>query len=177
MYLGTIYFFLAAIVGLYFYNNPLGHSRWFMMRRFINWFPLGMTYAFLCMGRYNIIVAKGALGTLMSKEDLGIIFGVGTWVYALSFLVNGPLIDKKLGGKTGMIISAVGASLANVALGVADLAHRRQTPEGEPRRQLFGCFMPSTCIFRASARCPSSRSRRIGSTCANAASSAPFSGR
>ena len=94
------------------------HSRWFMLRRFINWFPLGMTYAFLCMGRYNLIVAKSALGTLMSKEDLGIIFGVGTWVYALSFLVNGPLIDKKLGGKRGMIISALGASLANVALGV-----------------------------------------------------------
>jgi OPA family glycerol-3-phosphate transporter-like MFS transporter len=89
-----------------------------MMRRFINWFPLGMTYAFLCMGRYNVIVAKGALGTLMSKSDLGIIFGVGTWVYALSFLVNGPLIDKKLGGKRGMLVSAVGASLANVALGV-----------------------------------------------------------
>ena len=118
MYLGTIVFFLAAIIGLYFYNNPMGHSRWFMVRRFINWFPLGMTYAFLCMGRYNLIVAKSALGTLMSNEDLGIIFGVGTWVYALSFLVNGPLIDKKLGGKLGMIISALGASLANVALGV-----------------------------------------------------------
>ncbi len=118
MYLGTILLFLAATVGVYFYNNPMGHSRWFMVRRFINWFPLGMTYAFLCMGRYNLIVAKSALGTLMSKEDLGIIFGVGTWVYALSFLVNGPLIDKKLGGKLGMIISALGASLANIALGV-----------------------------------------------------------
>ncbi|MGB8370487.1 MAG: MFS transporter [Limisphaerales bacterium] len=118
MYLGTIIFCLAAIIALYFYNNPMGHNRWFMLRRFINWFPLGMTYAFLCMGRYNLIVAKSALGTLMSKEDLGIIFGVGTWVYALSFLVNGPLIDKKLGGKLGMIISALGASLANIALGV-----------------------------------------------------------
>ncbi|MGD0252209.1 MAG: MFS transporter, partial [Verrucomicrobiota bacterium] len=118
MYLGTIVFFLAAIIALYFYNNPMGHNRWFMVRRFINWFPLGMTYAFLCMGRYNLIVAKSALGTLMSKEDLGIIFGVGTTVYALSFLVNGPLIDKKLGGKRGMIISALGASLANIALGV-----------------------------------------------------------
>jgi OPA family glycerol-3-phosphate transporter-like MFS transporter len=89
-----------------------------MMRRFINWFPLGMTYAFLCMGRYNIIVAKGALGTLMSKSDLGIIFAVGTWTYALSFLVNGPLIDKKLGGKRGIIIAAIGAALANLALGI-----------------------------------------------------------
>ena len=118
MYLGTVVFFLAAVVVLYFYNNPMRHNRWFMVRRFINWFPLGMTYAFLCMGRYNLIVAKSALGTLMSKEDLGIIFGVGTWVYALSFLVNGPLIDQKLGGKRGMIISALGAALANIALGV-----------------------------------------------------------
>ncbi len=118
MYLGTVVFFLAAVVVLYFYNNPMKHSRWFMLRRFINWFPLGMTYAFLCMGRYNLIVAKSALGTLMSKEALGIIFGVGTCVYAVSFLVNGPLIDKKLGGKRGMIISALGASLANIALGV-----------------------------------------------------------
>jgi OPA family glycerol-3-phosphate transporter-like MFS transporter len=109
---------LAVIIGLYFYNNPLKHSRWFMVRRFINWFPLGMTYAFLCMGRYNLIVSKDALGTLMSKQDLGIIFGVGTWTYALSFLVNGPLIDRKLGGKRGIIVAALGASLANIALGV-----------------------------------------------------------
>jgi OPA family glycerol-3-phosphate transporter-like MFS transporter len=118
LYPVTIGLCLVAVVIAYFFSNPLKHGRWFMMRRFINWFPLGMTYAFLCMGRYNLIVAKSALGTLMSKADLGIIFGVGTWVYALSFVVNGPLIDKKLGGKTGMIISAVGASLANVALGV-----------------------------------------------------------
>jgi MFS transporter, OPA family, glycerol-3-phosphate transporter len=109
---------LAVIIGLYFYNNPLGHSGKFLVRRFVNWFPLGMTYAFLCMGRYNLIVSKGALGTLMTKQDLGIIFGIGTWVYALSFLINGPLIDKKLGGKRGIIIAAVGASVVNIALGV-----------------------------------------------------------
>src|SRR5271170_5621651 len=114
----TVALCLAAVITVYFYNNPLRHGRWFMMRRFINWLPLGMTYAFLCMGRYNIIVAKGALGALMTKEQLGIIFGAGTLVYTLSFLVNGPLIDKKLGGKAGMIISAIGASLANAALGV-----------------------------------------------------------
>ena len=109
---------LVAIIAIYFKSNPLKHGRWFMMRRFINWFPLGMTYAFLCMGRYNLIVSKGALGTLMTKEDLGIIFAVGTWTYAVSFLINGPLIDKKLGGKRGIMVAAIGASLANVALGV-----------------------------------------------------------
>ena len=118
LYPVTIAICLVAVVAVYFFSNPLHHGGWFMVRRFINWFPLGMTYAFLCMGRYNIIVAKPALGTLMSKSDLGIIFGTGTVVYALAFLVNGPLIDKKLGGKAGMLISAVGASLANVELGV-----------------------------------------------------------
>ena len=111
-------FCLAVIILLYFYNNPMDHERWFMIGRFINWFPLGMTYAFLYMGRYNLTVSKNALGSLMTKEDLGVIFAVGTWVYALSFLVNGPLIDKKLGGKRGIIIAAVGSSLANIGMGV-----------------------------------------------------------
>jgi len=108
---------LAAVVGLYFYNNPLRHESWFMTRRFINWFPLGMTYAFLYMGRYNLTVSKTALGSLMSNQDFGWIFGIGTVVYGMSFIVNGPLVDK-IGGKRGIIIAAVGASLANIALGV-----------------------------------------------------------
>src|SRR5215469_18156225 len=114
----TIPLCLAAVVAAYFWNNPLGHGGWFITRRFINWLPLGMTYAFLCMGRFNLIVAKSALGPLMGNQDLGIIFAAGTWTYALSFLVNGPLIDKKIGGKNGILIAAAGASLANVALGV-----------------------------------------------------------
>jgi OPA family glycerol-3-phosphate transporter-like MFS transporter len=118
LYPTAIVLCLVAVVAGYFFNNPLRHERRFMVRRFINWLPLGMTYAFLCMGRYNIIVARGASGSLMSKEDLGLIFGAGTWTYALSFLVNGPLIDKKLGGKRGILIAALGASLANLALGV-----------------------------------------------------------
>jgi OPA family glycerol-3-phosphate transporter-like MFS transporter len=117
-YPATVALCLAAIIVAYFCNNPLAHSRAFLIRRFVNWLPLGLTYAFLCMGRYNMIVAKGALGTLMSKEDLGIIFAAGTWTYALSFLINGPLIDKKIGGKNGILIAALGAALANIALGI-----------------------------------------------------------
>jgi len=108
---------LIVAIGLYFYNNPLKHDRWFMLRRFINWFPLGMTYAFLYMGRYNLNVAKIALGATMSKKDFGLIFGAGTVTYALSFLVNGPLVDK-IGGKKGIMIAAVGAAFANILLGV-----------------------------------------------------------
>ena len=108
---------LAGIIFLYFYNNPMKHGNWYMIRRFINWFPLGMTYAFLYMGRYNLNVSKNALGNLMSKEDFGLIFAAGTITYALSFLINGPLVDK-IGGKAGIIISAVGSSIANILLGI-----------------------------------------------------------
>jgi len=76
-----------------------------------------MTYAFLYMARYNLTVSKTALGSLMSNQDFGWIFGIGTTVYGVSFLVNGPLVDK-IGGKRGIIISAVGAALANIVLGV-----------------------------------------------------------
>ncbi|MGC3961586.1 MAG: MFS transporter [Verrucomicrobiota bacterium] len=108
---------LAGVIGLYFFNNPLKHGNWFMVRRFINWFPLGMTYAFLYMGRYNLQVSKNALGSLMTKEDFGIILTAGTVVYAFSFLINGPLVDK-IGGKRGIIIAAVGSSFANILMGV-----------------------------------------------------------
>jgi MFS transporter, OPA family, glycerol-3-phosphate transporter len=109
--------FVATVIFLYFRSNPMGHNRWFLIRRFLNWFLLGMTYAFLYMGRYNLVVSKNALGTLMSKEDFGIIFAAGTWTYALAFLINGPLVDK-IGGKKGIIIAALGASFANILLGV-----------------------------------------------------------
>lgn len=88
------------------------------MRRFVNWFPLGMTYAFLYMARYNLSVSKNALGDQMTKEDFGLIFGAGTVVYGLAFLINGPLVDK-LGGKKGILIAALGACLANGAMGLA----------------------------------------------------------
>lgn len=117
MYLSIVGLCLAVVVGMYFYNNPLQHGSWFILRRFINWFPLGMTYAFLYMGRYNLTVSKNALGNLMSNADFGLIFAAGTTVYGVSFLVNGPLVDK-IGGKKGIIIAALGSSLANILLGV-----------------------------------------------------------
>src|ERR1700759_1870824 len=98
MSLNIVFVCLGAVSVIYFYNNPLKHGPCFLGRRFINWFPLGMTYAFLYMGRYNLQVAKNALGPLMGNQDFGMIFGIGTGVYACSLQVNFPLWDK-LGGK------------------------------------------------------------------------------
>ncbi|WP_291516644.1 MFS transporter [Bdellovibrio sp. ArHS] len=107
---------LAAVIALYFKNNPLGHTRKFMIRRFVNWFPLGMTYAFLYMGRYNLNVSKNALGDMMTKEQFGLIFAAGTITYGLSFLLNGPIVDR-IGGKKGIIIAALGSALMNLLMG------------------------------------------------------------
>ncbi len=108
---------LATVITIYFRNNPMNHTRRFMWRRFTNWFPLGMTYAFLYMARYNLVVSKNALGSMMTKEDFGLIFAAGTTTYALSFFLNGPLVDK-LGGKRGIVFAAVGACVMNIAMGV-----------------------------------------------------------
>ena len=108
---------LAIVTWIYFYNNPMRHGPWFLSRRFINWFPLGMTYAFLYMGRYNLTVAKNAFGDLMSNDAFGLIFAAGTGLYAFSFLINGPLVDR-IGGKAGILIAALGAAAANIILGV-----------------------------------------------------------
>lgn len=117
MSLSIVALCLGIVVWLYFYNNPLKHGPWFLSRRFINWFPLGMTYAFLYMGRYNLTVAKSAFGDRMNNADFGIIFAAGTAVYAFSFLLNGPLVDK-IGGKNGILIAAIGSSIANAILGL-----------------------------------------------------------
>lgn len=92
------------------------HTTEFRRRRFLNWFPMGLTYALLYMGRYNLTVAKNSLGDLMTKEDFGIIFGAGTITYAIAFLFNGPLVDR-LGGRFGMLMAVGGSAAANLALG------------------------------------------------------------
>jgi OPA family glycerol-3-phosphate transporter-like MFS transporter len=112
-----IAFVMATVIYFYFRHNPLAHTNRFILRRFVNWFPLGMTYAFLYMGRYNLTVAKNALGVAIPIEDFGWIFGAGTIIYGFSFLINGPLVDK-IGGKKGILIAALGASVANAAMGV-----------------------------------------------------------
>jgi sugar phosphate permease len=94
---------------------PFAHSSAYRIRRFMNWFPLGLSYAFLYMGRYNLTVAKNSLGDLMTKEDFGTIFGVGTFVYAFAFLINGPLTDR-IGGRRAILMALIGAGGANLMM-------------------------------------------------------------
>lgn len=94
------------------------HTFDYRLRRALNWVPMGLAYAFLYMGRYNLTVAKSALGdALMTKAQFGTIFAIGAWVYGLSFIVSGPLTDK-VGGRAAMLIGTAGAMSVNALMGV-----------------------------------------------------------
>ncbi|HLD45921.1 MAG TPA: MFS transporter, partial [bacterium] len=95
----------------------MNHSIAYRQRRFINWFSIGLAYAFLYMARYNLTVTKNALGDLMSKVEFGNIFGAGALVYGFAFIINGPLSDR-YGGRRVMLIATMGAAIANFLMGL-----------------------------------------------------------
>jgi OPA family glycerol-3-phosphate transporter-like MFS transporter len=116
---------LLAVIAFVLSRLPkveLGHTLGFKRRRLWNWLPLGLTYAFLYMGRYNLTVAKNAFGDQISNADFGTIFGIGTVVYGFAFVINGPLTDK-MGGRFAILLSAMGAALANFAMGLVTYFH------------------------------------------------------
>ena len=119
---------LLVVVGIVIARLPrieVGHSQGFRRRRLMNWLPLGLTYAFLYMGRYNLKVSKFAFeempapdgSVMMGNDDFGWIFGIGTYVYGFSFLINGPLTDR-FGGKFSILWGAGGAAVANLLMGL-----------------------------------------------------------
>jgi MFS transporter, OPA family, glycerol-3-phosphate transporter len=115
---------LLVVIGVILVRIPkidLGHSALFKRRRLMNWLPLGLTYAFLYMGRYNLTVAKNSFGELMPKSEFGLIFAVGAFAYGLSFIINGPLTDK-FGGRRAILIAASGSALMNLLMGLYTLS-------------------------------------------------------
>lgn len=107
---------VCLTVVIYFTNNPMRYAKDYRIRCFLNWFPLGLTYAFLYMGRYNLTVSKGALGSLLSPKDFGDIFGLGALIYGIAFVINGPLTDK-IGGKKAILLGTAGTILMNTCMG------------------------------------------------------------
>ena len=120
---------LLAVVSVVIARLPkidVGHTKSFRKRRVMNWLPLGLTYALLYMGRYNLNVSKisfesmkGMDGNpLMGNDVFGIIFGVGTVIYGFSFIINGPLTDR-FGGRFSILLGAGGALSMNFLMGLA----------------------------------------------------------
>ncbi|MBM4378956.1 MAG: MFS transporter [Deltaproteobacteria bacterium] len=120
--LAPILFLLAAIAVVVsrLPKVDLGHSEAFKRRRLMNWVPLGLTYAFLYFGRYNLSALAGELDVagLLPKADFNAIDGYGAWVYGIAFLLNGPLTDR-FGGRATMLVATVGSALSNVGMALA----------------------------------------------------------
>ncbi len=97
----------------------MDHSPAFRLRRFLNWFPLGLTYATMYMGRYNFNIVKNDIGALyhLDKVQMGIIASAGFWTYGLSVALNGPLADR-FGGRKAILIGAIGAAILNFFIGI-----------------------------------------------------------
>ena len=134
---------LLVVVGIVLARLPsvegLNHTPEYRKRRVFNWMALGLTYAFLYMGRYNIKVSQYAFGdikmdpegnllfgqeaaqstfpSLMANADFSTIFMWGTITYGCSFLINGPLTDR-FGGKFSILMGAAGAAVMNLLMGL-----------------------------------------------------------
>ena len=116
--LATVMFVVARLPK----NKSISHAPAYERRRRWNWLALGFIYAFLYMGRYNLTVSKYEFGklNLMDTGDFGVIFGIGTLVYAFAFLINGPLTDR-FGARLSILTGAGGAIVANILLGIVSL--------------------------------------------------------
>eukprot|EP00727_Mastigamoeba_balamuthi_P000725 m51a1_g1065 hypothetical protein (559) ;mRNA; r:834803-837131 len=101
-------------------HNPRGHPRRFVVRRFLNWFLVGITYASTYFGRYNMNVANtrkvyDILG--VTSAEFGWVITVGFVSYAVFVVLNGFVVDK-IGGSRAMWIGAYGSAVFNVLEGV-----------------------------------------------------------
>ncbi len=96
----------------------MDHSPAFRLRRFLNWFPLGLTYAAMYMGRYNFNIVKNDIGAWyhLDKAQMGLIASAGFWTYGLSVALNGPIADR-IGGRKAILVGALGAALLNLIIG------------------------------------------------------------
>jgi OPA family glycerol-3-phosphate transporter-like MFS transporter len=130
---------LCAVIALVVRRLPkvdVGHTPAFRTRRALNWLPLGLTYALLYMGRYNLtqlLVLK-----LITKQQFGDIDAIGSMVYGVAFFFNGPLTDR-LGGRFAILIGAAGAALCNGVIGI--MIYSSGVPSTTALTLLFGVNM------------------------------------
>lgn len=149
---------LLVVVTLLINRLPkidLGHSDAFRRRRVLNWLPLGLTYAFLYMGRYNLKISKfafegmtlpGDSKSLMGNDDFGFIFMWGTIVYGFSFVINGPLTDR-IGGRKAILLGAAGAAVANALMGL--VSYFVLQGHGETYELVAGSLTPILAVLYA----------------------------
>lgn len=98
--------------------TDLHHPPGFRPRRGLNWFLIGLLYASFYMCRYNFRFATPGMVEEFGFNKLQITGMLSAWslAYGTGQLVNGLLTDR-IGGKTAMLIGAVGTITVNLIFG------------------------------------------------------------
>jgi len=109
---------IACLIDVF--HNPCHHPRKLVIRRFLNWFLVGITYASTYFGRYNMNVVNqnktyDNLGVTASQ--FGVVLTVGSASYAVFVVINGFVVDK-IGGSRAMVIGALGSGFFNLIQGL-----------------------------------------------------------
>ncbi|MBI4811610.1 MAG: MFS transporter, partial [Ignavibacteriales bacterium] len=101
------------------HKRELKHTAAFRRRRALNWLTLGLTYASMYMGRYNLSFANKSLSDTYGwdKTEIGSIITIALSIYGISALFNGPIADR-IGGRKAMLIGVFGAVVFNIAFGL-----------------------------------------------------------
>jgi len=102
------------------FHNPCHHPRKLVVRRFFNWFLVGITYASTYFGRYNMnVVNQGQTHAALkvTASQFGVVLTVGSASYAVFVVLNGFIVDK-IGGKRAMVIGALGSGFFNLVQGL-----------------------------------------------------------
>jgi MFS transporter, OPA family, glycerol-3-phosphate transporter len=92
----------------------------FRPRRGLNWFLIGLLYASFYMCRYNFRFATPGMVEEFGFSTFQITGMLSAWsiAYGTGQLINGLLTDR-IGGKTAMLIGAVGTIVINLIFGFA----------------------------------------------------------
>jgi MFS transporter, OPA family, glycerol-3-phosphate transporter len=101
-------------------GQPPDYPPGFRVRRTWNWVIIGLMYASYYMCRYNFKFAAPGLEKEFGFTHSDITDMLGAWslAYGTGQLVNGLLTDR-IGGKTAMLIGAVGTIVVNLVFGFA----------------------------------------------------------
>lgn len=119
----------------------------FRRRRFWNVIVVGLMYAFFYFGRYNFSTAHAAIAEQFgwSYGDYGIILTAGLLVYAFSVFFNGPILDK-IGGKTALLIGAVGTAVFNFLFGLCSIFLLQPSTLNAEKKILSGALADPTIV-------------------------------
>ena len=99
------------------------HPPGFRARRGLNWVSLGLLYASFYMCRYNFKFAAPGMEREFHFDHKDITTMLANWslAYGAGQLINGLLADR-IGGRTSMLIGAVGTVALNLLFGFGSFA-------------------------------------------------------